>query len=182
LWDVEHATSKGCYSNLWKDTFYNFTFKADGSQVALVARDQNLTIFDPRDGKVVAVTTAHEGAKAQRVVWCGDSNYLLTTGSNKTSIREVYLWDARNIGAGKVSTATFGAGSGALIPVYDADTATLLVGSKGDLGIKLFEVHHGEVASVHFCNDWTASPGMKIEIKVNIFFILNKIIFPPLYF
>lgn len=54
LWDVEAGKEKSCFSDLWKDTFYNFYWKADGSSVALVARDQKLTVFDPRTGKISA--------------------------------------------------------------------------------------------------------------------------------
>ncbi len=160
LWDVEGGKEKYSYTNIWKDTFYNFSFKGDGAQVAVISRDQNMTVFDPRSGSIISSVSAHEGAKSQRVVWCGDSNYIITVGSDKRSVREVYLWDSRNLAGGKISSASFGTGAGALIPIYDSDTNTLLVGSKGDLSIKLYEMHAAEgsdAASIHFCNDWTAT-------------------------
>ena len=45
----------------------------NGSLMACITKEKQAYIFDPRKEGSAMVATTHEGAKAQKICWCGDS-------------------------------------------------------------------------------------------------------------
>ena len=53
----------------------------------------------------------------------------MTTGFTKTSMRELTIWDSRNLSAA-VTRVAVGQGSGAFNPMFDEDTNVLFLNAK----------------------------------------------------
>lgn len=54
-------------------------------------------IIDPRQLDAAMVTQAHEGSKAQRLSWVGNSNHIITHGWSAYNERQWAIFDTRNI-------------------------------------------------------------------------------------
>lgn len=69
--------------------------------LATTSKDKALSIIDPRAKNIVASVNCHEGPKATKCCWidgfAGAAGHVLTTGSSKTNVRELHLWDIKNI-------------------------------------------------------------------------------------
>jgi len=59
----------------------------NGSLISTVSKDKLLTVLDPRQEGSAIETSAHEGARPQKVVWAGNSTNLITVGFSKISER-----------------------------------------------------------------------------------------------
>lgn len=137
------------------DTIYSISFNWDSSLFATTCKDRMLRVIDPRTGAVVQQGQGHEGTKASRVVWCGESNKLFTTGFSKMSERQYAVWEPTDLSSA-LKTEMIDTGSGVLFPVYDNDTQIIYVGGKGDGNIRYFELD--TVAPYcHFINDFKSS-------------------------
>jgi coronin-1B/1C/6 len=73
------------------------TWNYDGSSLATTCKDKRLRVFDVRSKTVAQDTMGHQGIKGARVTWLGNSPNILTTGFSKTSDRQVFIWDSRNL-------------------------------------------------------------------------------------
>jgi hypothetical protein len=94
---------------------------------------------------------AHDGAKGFKATWMGAKEQLLSVGHNKTSQRQVSLWDARNLSSA-VSTVDIDQGAGVITPYYDPDTGVVYLAGKGDGNIKMYEVND-EQPCIHFLTE-----------------------------
>lgn len=51
-----------------------------GSLLATCAKDKQVRIVDPRANVVTSSAPGHDNGKDSRVVWLGDSNFIITSG------------------------------------------------------------------------------------------------------
>jgi len=82
---------------------------------------------------------SHEGTKAAKVEYLGDSGQLLTTGFSKFSDRQLAVWSQDDLTA-PLKMENIDCSSGVLNPVYDHDTRMVYVWGKGDGNIRYYEV------------------------------------------
>lgn len=80
----------------------------------------------------------HEGIKQSRVCWAGRNARLLTTGFDRTNMRQFAFWDARNLGK-PLALKNMGSSSGVSIPLYDGDTNLFFITSKGEGVVRAYE-------------------------------------------
>ena len=80
----------------------------------------------------------HEGIKQSRVCWAGRNARLLTTGFDKTNMRQFAFWDARNLGK-PLALKSMGSSSGVSVPLYDGDTNIFFISSKGEGVVRAYE-------------------------------------------
>ena len=59
-----------------------FIFR-NGSLLATTCKDKTLRIIEPRTGKVVREGPSHQGTKASRVAYIGNTGTLFSTGFSK---------------------------------------------------------------------------------------------------
>ncbi|XP_021267384.1 coronin-7-like isoform X1 [Numida meleagris] len=114
------------------DQLQSLSWKHDGCLLGTSCKDKKLRIFDPRASPAASQSVpGHENNKDSRLLWMGASDYLISVGFSQMREREVKLWDTR-----KFSSATFtlalDTSSGAVIPLYDADTGLLVLAGKGE--------------------------------------------------
>lgn len=84
-------------------------------------KDKKLRLFDPRAGAAaVTIADSHSGVKGSRVQWLGSLDRIVTTGFSRTSDRQCYLWDSRNLTSGPIKTMGIDQSSGMLMPFWNA--------------------------------------------------------------
>ena len=67
------------------DSIMSISWEGSGGLLATTARDNNLTVYDPRSSSVVLCKKCHDNCRDSRTVWLGDSKYIVTTGFSKVS-------------------------------------------------------------------------------------------------
>ncbi|GAM23974.1 hypothetical protein SAMD00019534_071490 [Acytostelium subglobosum LB1] len=139
VWDLETASEKysvGCFDNGVTGIAWNY----DGSLLAAVSKDLKNRVFDPRVGEPVAVGEGHQGIKAARVVWLGNSAYFVTAGFAKSRERQLSMWDSRDLSK-VIKTITLDSSTGIISPVYDVDAQLLFISGSGDSTIRTFDMN-----------------------------------------
>lgn len=79
---VSHFTSILNISefNEHTDQVQSIAWKGDGSLLISSCKDKKIRIIDPRKNCLVGSTNGHGGIRDSRSLWCGDTNYTLSTG------------------------------------------------------------------------------------------------------
>jgi len=161
-WDVESGTaisSLEC-TNLAQDIIWDVR----GDNYATSNKDKSVRIVDGRTGAESSkIDIAHDGSKSTKLQWLcnqGASGKLLTTGASKTSMREMKVWDLKNLSQ-PLHTESVDTASGALMPFYDRDTGVIYLCGKGDGQLRLYEYDEAKAPYLYKLNDGfrSTSPG-----------------------
>ncbi|XP_076322678.1 coronin-2B-like isoform X2 [Tachypleus tridentatus] len=120
------------------DSIYSVSFNRDGSLLATTCKDKMLRIIDPRHGKVLMEGPCHQGSKASKVVFLGDTGRVFTTGFSKYSDRQWAVWSQYDL-RGPLKIENIDSSSGVIFPYYDHDTKMVFLVGKGDGNIRYYE-------------------------------------------
>lgn len=120
-----------------------------------------MRIVDPRAQAVAGEWAIHDGSKASKVEWIGNSsspdecNKIVTTGFSSQAERQIMYWDLRMMGesADPLNLLALDSGTGALLPFFDDGTQMLFVAGKGDANCRFFEVTPDD-PWVHWINQY----------------------------
>lgn len=127
-----------------KDSIQSMDFDFAGDRLAVTSRDKQFRIYDTRKGgEPLAQCPGHEGVKGARVIWCGDSDRVLTTGFTKTSNRQIFLWNVTDL-AKPIKTLTLDTSSGVTMPFWSDNQVVFLAG-KGDGNTRYYELDSDEL-------------------------------------
>ncbi|KAI8374237.1 uncharacterized protein BYT42DRAFT_575596 [Radiomyces spectabilis] len=138
IWDIEKENARLELASE-KEAIHSFSWKSDGSVLATSAKSL-VQVWDPRaETQVLRSGSGHEGIKGSRVVWLGDSNYVFSVGVNKLRNRQYALWDSRDLSK-PLTMKPFTASTGVLTPLYDEDTGTMYMISRGDSTIRSMQI------------------------------------------
>jgi len=96
-------------------------------------------IFDPRNLEVITRGEACIGAKAQKLAWIDNDNFIVS-GFNKSAEREFKIFDCRNLSE-PLSQGPLGNGLGVGHMYYDEQHNLLHVAGRGEMNISMFEVN-----------------------------------------
>lgn len=120
IWDV-NAQKSVLQSETHADMVQSFDWDWTGLTYATTCKDKKLRLFDPRSGaKAVTVADSHTGVKSSRVCWLGSLDRIVTTGFSRTSDRQTFLWDSRDLTKGPIKQMTIDQSSGMLMPFFVA--------------------------------------------------------------
>ena len=114
------------------------TFR-NGSLLATTCKDKKLRLLDPRTGEIVQQGSSHQGTKASKVAYIGNTGTLFTTGFSKFSDRQLAVWSENDLSK-PLKIENIDSSSGILNPVYDHDSNMVYVFGKGDGNIRYYEV------------------------------------------
>ncbi|CAG0924938.1 unnamed protein product, partial [Notodromas monacha] len=81
----------------------------------------------------------HDGSKASKVVYLGQSGRLATTGFSRYSDRQLAIWQENDL-SNPLRIEDIDSSSGVIFPFYDADTRILYLAGKGDGNIRYYEI------------------------------------------
>jgi len=125
--------------NCHNDVIYSMSFNRNGSLLATTCKDKKLRIIDPRAAEVLRIGESHQGTKASKVVYLGDTGKIFTTGSSRYSDREFSVWSQTDLRQ-PLETQTIDSSNGVLFPYYDHDTRMVYLAGKGDGNVRYYEV------------------------------------------
>ncbi|KAI8920174.1 hypothetical protein PhCBS80983_g05481 [Powellomyces hirtus] len=137
LWDISKGQEKielTGHTEIIQSLAWNY----DGTLLATTCKDKKLRVFDVRSNKVVQEAAGHQGIKGARVAWMGNADRFCTTGFSRTSDRQVFIYDSKNLET-PLKQETIDTASGMLMPHFDADTSMLYLAGKGDGNIRYYE-------------------------------------------
>lgn len=118
LWDLDQQKAV-LQSETHADMVQSFDWDWCGGVYATTCKDKKLRLFDPRAGAAaVTVADSHSGVKGSRVTWLGQLDRIVTTGFSRTSDRQAFLWDSRELAKGPVKQLNIDQSSGGLIPMF----------------------------------------------------------------
>ena len=143
LWDIETSQELSTFDEM-QDLCQDIVWDYKGDNYATACKDKAVRFIDARSSKVqTMIKMAHDGVKGVKVCYMGQSGKVLTSGHSRVSGREVKIWDLRSLDkplhVEKIDTA-----SGALMPMYDADTDVIYLCGKGDGNIRTCEFENKE--------------------------------------
>ena len=137
VWDIQNQKCAITFSDLTQTT-YDLQWSHNGSLLAALTKDKQLSFFDPRKETACNKVSTHEGARQQKFSWLGDSQHILTAGFSKLSQREYAVWDVRNFGAPLIKNQLDDY-NGIPFTYFDEDQKVLYVAGKGESAICFFQ-------------------------------------------
>uniref|UniRef100_A0A1A9W972 Coronin n=1 Tax=Glossina brevipalpis TaxID=37001 RepID=A0A1A9W972_9MUSC len=177
LWNLRSMTDK-CILSGHADQIFDFAWSPCGRFGATVCKDGKIRIYNPRKSETpIREGNGPVGTRGARIIWALEGQYIVCTGFDKVSERQISVYKADSLKA-PLNTASLDVSPSILIPFYDEDSSTLFVTGKGDSTIYCFEItdedpyvcalshhrcstlhqglsfltkNHCDVASVEFC-------------------------------
>ncbi|XP_070635661.1 coronin-7 isoform X5 [Bos indicus] len=124
-----------------RDQIFGLAWSPDGQQLATVCKDGRLRIYEPRGSpEPLQEGPGPEGARGARVVWVCDGHYLLVSGFDSRSERQLLLYSAKALAGGPSAVLGLDVAPSTLLPSYDPDTGLVLLTGKGDTRVFLYEL------------------------------------------
>ncbi|XP_043312091.1 coronin-7 isoform X1 [Cervus canadensis] len=124
-----------------RDQIFGLAWSPDGQQLATVCKDGRLRIYEPRgSSEPLQEGPGPEGARGARVVWVCDGHYLLVSGFDSRSERQLLLYSAEALAGGPSAVLGLDVAPSTLLPIYDRDTGLVLLTGKGDTRVFLYEL------------------------------------------
>lgn len=154
IWDISTGQEKVELTG-HAEIIQSISWSWEGNVMVTTCKDKKLRVFDVRSNKVVQEAAGHQGVKGSRCVTMGNSTYVTTTGFSKTSERQVFVYDYKNLAA-PLKELSIDTASGMLIPLYDGDTNMLYLAGKGDGNIRYYEWVDDEKA-LHYLSEYKSS-------------------------
>ncbi|BGP14434.1 hypothetical protein JCM10213_004557 [Rhodosporidiobolus nylandii] len=153
IWDVEAQTAR-LTSDAHADMVQSIDWSFTGDVFVTTCKDKKLRLFDPRAGSAaVTVADSHSGVKGSRVAWLGSLDRIVTTGFSRTSDRQTFLWDARDLTKGPIKQLNIDQSSGMLMPFFAAANNVLFLAGKGDGNIRMYELENDDL---YYLSDYTS--------------------------
>jgi coronin-1B/1C/6 len=144
IWDISCGKDL-CSVDSAQQQVVDIAWDHTGGIAAFASKDKHIRLCDPRACQVVQTyELAHEGSKSMKLTYMGESDYLLSTGFSKMSMRQYKLWDTRHTKT-EVAKVDIDSASGVLMPFFDADTSLLYLAGKGDGNIRFLELSGGVI-------------------------------------
>uniref|UniRef100_A0A6I8QKH6 Coronin n=1 Tax=Xenopus tropicalis TaxID=8364 RepID=A0A6I8QKH6_XENTR len=121
-----------------KDVILSMSFNTDGSLLATSCKDRIIRVIDPRQGTIIQESNC-KTHKASKVLFLGNMNMLLSSGTSRWNNRQAALWDQNDLSV-PLHQEDLDGSSGLIFPFYDCDTNMLYIVGKGDGNIRYYEV------------------------------------------
>ncbi|XP_058851709.1 coronin-7-like isoform X1 [Acipenser ruthenus] len=140
-----------------QDQIFSLAWSPDGQFLATVSKDRKVRIYDPRKStEPTQEGPGPEGARGARLVWVCAGKYLLVSGFDSRSERQIYLYAVGSLSSGPLATVSTDVSPSTLIPFYDEDTSTAFLTGKGDTRVYVYEI---TPESPHFleCSSFNSS-------------------------
>uniref|UniRef100_A0A182MAM5 Coronin n=1 Tax=Anopheles culicifacies TaxID=139723 RepID=A0A182MAM5_9DIPT len=139
LWDLVGMTEK--YSlHGHTDQIFCFSWSPCGRYGATVSKDGRIRVYDPRKStQPTKEGTGPVGTRGARIVWALEGEYLVVTGFDKVSERQIYVYKLTDLNA-PMGMVGLDVSPAILMPYYDEDSSTLFATGKGDSTIYCFEI------------------------------------------
>lgn len=129
IWNLETFSEKLCLKGHTEQIF-DCAWSPCGNYAATVCKDGKIRIFNPRksDG-AIREGPGPIGTRGARITWAIDGQYIVCTGFDKVSERQISIYKATDLKA-PINTVGLDVSPAILIPFYDEDSSTLFLTGK----------------------------------------------------
>jgi len=155
IWDIQKGTAVCSVDAQHTDIIQSSDWNTNGTLLATSCKDKKIRVVDPRSGSIAAEGEGHQGIKGSRACWLGTKEKIFSCGFNKTSEREMCLWDPKDMSKPLLRQQVDSA-SGLLMPFFDNDTSVLFIAGKGDGNIRYYEVVD-EAPYIHYLTEYKSN-------------------------
>lgn len=159
VWDIQNQKNVLTFEGL-KSSTNSLEWSQNGSLLGCITKDKFLQWFDPRTQTSCGQVATHEGARPQKMIWCGDSQTILTCGFSKLSEREFAIWDIRN-GEKPLLKRRLDDYSGVPFLQFDEDHKVLFVAGKGESAISYFQFSHESPNFIDYLGSYKGKESQK---------------------
>uniref|UniRef100_A0ABM5EZT7 Coronin n=1 Tax=Pogona vitticeps TaxID=103695 RepID=A0ABM5EZT7_9SAUR len=140
VWDVR-AGRQELKLDGHRDQIFSLAWSPDGRRLASVCKDGKIRVFEPRQSsECLQEGPGPEGSRGARIVWVCGGQYLLVSGFDSQSERQLSLYQAKSVTDGPVAVVNLDVSPSTLIPFYDPDTSMVFLSGKGDTRLFMYEV------------------------------------------
>ncbi|XP_021932218.1 coronin-7 isoform X5 [Zootermopsis nevadensis] len=139
IWDLATHTERIVLQG-HTDQMFSFAWSPCGAYCATVSKDSKLRVYKPRSkSQAVREGRGPIGSRGARVVWALEGRFIVVTGFDKVSERQIQIFKADSLSV-PLNTVGLDVSPAILMPFYDEDSSTLFLTGKGDSTIYAFEV------------------------------------------
>uniref|UniRef100_A0A8C6X8T1 Coronin n=1 Tax=Naja naja TaxID=35670 RepID=A0A8C6X8T1_NAJNA len=140
IWDVRTGRQElGLHGHT--DQIFSLAWSPDGCCLATVSKDGKVRVYEPRQaGQPLQDGPGPKGGRGARVTWVCGGKYLLVSGFDSRSERQLSLHQVEALAAGPLATLGLDVSPSTLIPFYDVDTSVAFFTGKGDTRVFVYEV------------------------------------------
>ncbi|KAM3827017.1 coronin-7-like isoform 3-T3 [Vipera latastei] len=140
IWDVRTGRQElGLHGHI--DQIFSLAWSPDGCCLATASKDGKVRVYEPRQAaQPLQDGPGPKGGRGARVVWVCGGKYLLVSGFDSRSERQLSLHQAEALAAGPLATISLDISPSILIPFYDMDTSVAFFTGKGDTRVFVYEV------------------------------------------
>uniref|UniRef100_A0A8C7DT57 Coronin n=1 Tax=Naja naja TaxID=35670 RepID=A0A8C7DT57_NAJNA len=141
IWDVRTGRQElGLHGHT--DQIFSLAWSPDGCCLATVSKDGKVRVYEPRISSLAPSQDGPgpKGGRGARVTWVCGGKYLLVSGFDSRSERQLSLHQVEALAAGPLATLGLDVSPSTLIPFYDVDTSVAFFTGKGDTRVFVYEV------------------------------------------
>ncbi|XP_058813557.1 coronin-7 isoform X3 [Topomyia yanbarensis] len=139
VWDLNTLTEKYCLKG-HTDQIFSFAWSPCGTYGATVSKDGKIRVYNPRKSEnPIREGSGPVGTRGARLVWAVEGDYIVVTGFDKVSERQIYVYKSTDLSA-PLGMVGLDVSPAILIPFYDEDSSTIFATGKGDSTIYCFEI------------------------------------------
>lgn len=139
LWDLNTMQEK-CNLQGHNDQIFDLAWSPCGKFVASVCKDGKIRVYNPRKSETpIREGNGPVGTRGARITWAIEGQYIVCTGFDKVSERQISVYNANKLNA-PLNTISLDVSPSILIPFYDEDSSTLFATGKGDSTIYAYEI------------------------------------------
>lgn len=139
IWDLSRE-NESIVLHGHTDQMFSLSWSPCGKLIATVCKDSVLRVYEPRvSTQPITEGKGPVGSRGARVVWALDGAFIVVTGFDKVSERQILVYKRQDLST-PLATVGLDVSPAILIPFYDEDSSTLFLTGKGDLTIYAFEV------------------------------------------
>ncbi|XP_039449450.1 coronin-7-like isoform X3 [Culex pipiens pallens] len=139
IWDLDTLTEKYCLRG-HTDQIFSFAWSPCGAYGATVSKDGKIRVYNPRKSEnPIREGPGPVGTRGARLVWAIEGEYIVVTGFDKVSERQIYVYKATDLSA-HLGMVGLDVSPAILIPFYDEDSSTIFATGKGDSTIYCYEI------------------------------------------
>ncbi|XP_062874509.1 coronin-7 [Trichomycterus rosablanca] len=140
LWNLETGKEVKKLSG-HQDQIFGMAWSQNGKLLATVCKDGKVRLYDPRkSSEPIQEGPGPEGHRGGRVVWVCNDQYLMVSGFDSRSERQLYLFSSGSLASGPVANTPADVSPSTLIPFYDPDTSLVILTGKGDTRVYIYEI------------------------------------------
>ncbi|XP_953406.1 coronin, putative [Theileria annulata] len=139
VWDASNG--KEIFSTSICEHPSSCSWTPNGDKILVSTKEANVSLIDPRSGNCCTKFKAHDSNKLTNALWLGGhygDDHLFTSGFVDNKTRQIRVWDTRKLDKHLISNDIDSSPS-PLIPHWDPQIGLIVLASKGDLTVRIFQ-------------------------------------------